>query len=176
METRLDQLVTFLSQTDLARKLDPEEIRVLVPYLEVRHSKEGSCIIREGASGDAWYVVMDGEVSVTKNLVHGPPHTLSHLGVGECFGELALIDGSPRLASIHAVTDVDLVRLPSASFNRLVDENPGLAVKLVLALGSVVAQRQRELTYILTDLMEVDEPEAEPDPDTLAAMLRSSLP
>ena len=175
METRLDDIIPFLTQTEIARKLAAEDISALVPYLDVLRVEEEACIIREGAPGDAWYVVMEGEVCVSKNVIHGPPHVLSHLGAGECFGEMALIDGSPRLASIHAVTDAALVRLPAASFQRLIDENPALAMKLVLAMGGVIAQRQRELTYILTDLMEIDDPEAEPDPDTLAAMLRSSL-
>lgn len=176
MAHTLETIAGFIARTDMGRKLTPEDCRILAPFLEVVDVEEEHCIIREGAPGDAWYAILCGEVCVTKRLVHGPPHVLSHLGAGECFGELALIDGSPRLASIHAVAETTVARLPLAGFERLLREYPVVAVNLVLGMGAVVAQRQRELTYILTDLLELDEPEAEPDPETLGAMLRSSMP
>ena len=168
-------LVASLAQTDLCRKFSREEIEQFLQYLQRVEVEADECIFKEGSRGDAWYVVLQGEVAVVKHLVHGPPHILAHLGAGECFGEMALVDGSPRLASVEAVIDSVLFKLPSDVFKELVDTSHPLAVRLLHSMAGILSQRQRELTYILMDLIEVDEPESSPDPDTLSAMLRRAV-
>ena len=136
--------------------------------------KQNHTIFQEGSNGDAWFVILDGEVSVTKEMPSGPPHVLSHLYPGESFGEMALMDGAPRMATLYAVEDTMLARLPRDTFLSLLREREVSAVKLLWAMSSVLCQRQRELTHALADLVEAPDDDVR-DFEVLGQLLRSNV-
>ena len=101
--------------------------------IETRHPA-GTDIIREGEPGDAFYMVVDG----TTEVIEAGQHQ-ADLGPGASFGEIALIRGIPRPATVRATTDVTVYRLPSSYFLSAVTGNPHspLAADQVNADGSV---------------------------------------
>lgn len=90
---------------------------------EVTH-REGAVIAREGQRGLGLFVILDGRCSVTIGGLHK-----ATLGPGDFFGEIALLDGGPRTATVTALTDVRLAGITEWVFRGLLQEHPGIAVK-----------------------------------------------
>ncbi|MCB8943233.1 MAG: cyclic nucleotide-binding domain-containing protein [Ardenticatenaceae bacterium] len=95
-----------------------------------------------GQMGRSLYVVAEGVVRV-----HREGQVLAELGVGEFFGEMALLTPEPRMASVTAVDPTTLLRLNRDTFNQLVDEHKEIARGVIAAL----AQRLRTVTQALTN-------------------------
>ena len=79
----------------------------------------GEDIIKEGTQGDAFYIVEHGQARVSKLDEHGESQDLVTLGPGKHFGELALLDNSPRAATVTALTGVSLLVLARDDFTRI---------------------------------------------------------
>ena len=101
-------------------------------------------------------MVYSGELVVTKNMPAGPSHDIARLERGDCFGEMALLDDSPRTAAVTAATPAVVLRFHRDGFNSLLAAERLSAFKLVHAMSKVLCQRQREVTQILADI--VDDP------------------
>ncbi len=98
----------------------------------------GDVVIREGDEGDSAFIVINGELEVTKN-VDGRQVVLTTVGQGQVQGELALLEDSLRSASVTALTHATLLRIPAQSFRALL-ENPAF----VLSTLKLVLRRLRE--------------------------------
>lgn len=175
MEITSDMLVHFLAKTEAFSRFENDEIEAFVPHFEFISVEAGHTIFREGSNGDGWWVILGGEVSVTKEMPSGPPHVLSHLYPGDTFGEMALLDGSPRMASLYAVEDSHLARLSREVFLQLLRDRAMSAIKLLWAMSVVLCQRQRELTMVLSDLVEGPEDETIRDAEMLSQLLKSNV-
>jgi len=105
--------------------------RVAVP----RSYPAGTVILREGDPGDTCYVLRGGRARVTRQHADGRSITLTNLGPGEIFGELAMFGGEVRSATVEAVDEVRAVALLAADLKRLLSEHPEIAVKLLGALS-----------------------------------------
>lgn len=96
----------------------------------------GAVIFEEGSKGDAMYIVLEGEVDL---LVGGK--LVAHLDVGKTFGEMALIDDSPRSATAVAATDCNLARIGPERYEEMVVETPYFAGHIV----HMLAERLRDM-------------------------------
>jgi CRP-like cAMP-binding protein len=117
----------------------------LLPYLEVVKVPPFGTVVNKGDHGDALFMVLEGEVRA-RVMVDGRESTLSTMGVGECFGELALVDEGPRSADVIANQPSVLIKVSAAALKRLFAEAPALAAPFMLALTRGIAQRVRVLT------------------------------
>ncbi len=95
----------------------------------------GDEIFAEGTHGDTMYVILEGEVEILKGAQGGSAKTLSTLGKGEFFGEMALIDDSPRSASAVAKTDSKLLGMNEAVLDSYILTNPEFATKMIRNLA-----------------------------------------
>jgi NTE family protein len=98
----------------------------------------GEWLFREGEPGDALYVVLAGRCEV----VDADGNTFLVLGRGSVLGELALLTGSPRTASVRAARDADLLKLPHQEFDRLLHEEPAFVLDLTRELGRQIQARR----------------------------------
>ncbi len=105
--------------------------RVAVP----RTYPAGTVILREGDPGDTCYVLRAGRARVTRQHADGRSITLTNLGPGEIFGELAMFGGEVRSATVEAVDDVRAVAILAADLKRQLSEHPEIGVKLLGALS-----------------------------------------
>jgi zinc transporter ZupT len=130
MERKKDE-IALLARCDLLRHLPPEAIDDLLDHVDRQHLAAGEVLFKAGDPGDALYIVASGKV-----LVLQPPPgegkaeelPIAELGVGGVFGEMALLSGAPRTATIRADTDTDLLRLEKADFDRLVASDRQVAI------------------------------------------------
>src|SRR3954451_1635907 len=95
----------------------------------------GTIILREGDPGDTCYVLRGGRARVTRQHADGRSITLTNLGPGEIFGELAMFGGDVRSATVEAVDEVRAVALLAADLKRLLSAHPEIAVNLLAALS-----------------------------------------
>ncbi|HEY9227139.1 MAG TPA: cyclic nucleotide-binding domain-containing protein [Gemmatimonadaceae bacterium] len=153
----LESVITFLVATPLFRHLDAAERGQVARIMEVQRLKEGEQVFREGEEGDAWYVVFDGKAKVLKNLSTGPEE-IAVLDSGACFGEMAILDGMPRSASVIAAGPLTVFRFRRERFDELLGNESLGAYKLVAAMARTLSQRQRLLTQQVTSLLGRSEP------------------
>jgi CRP-like cAMP-binding protein len=118
------------------KKTELQEIAQLGTPVDVPDGKE---LTNQGGAGREFFIVMEGKAVCS---VRG--ETVAILGTGEFFGEMALIDGGPRMASIVAAGPLRLTVLDSREFNRLLLTSPSIAKKLLRNL----AERLRDLDAI----------------------------
>jgi MFS family permease len=100
--------------------------------LQPLHVAAGEVVIRQGDEADRFYLISDGRFEVTQDGVPGQrAERLRELGPGEVFGEIGLLRGSPRTATVTALTDGRLMWLDEATFSELVSAGPGLSTRLL---------------------------------------------
>ncbi len=113
----------------------------VVSALEQRHFPKSSMIVKQGDAGDSFYILRSGNVQVVLERRGKTPTPIALLGPKEGFGEMALLTGQPRSASIIAMTDVEVWRLTKTAFERLLSEN----LSLSLYFNRILSQRLRAL-------------------------------
>jgi CRP/FNR family transcriptional regulator len=91
-------------------------------------------VFHEGDHSDACYIVRSGSFRVTREHSDGRAITLATLGIGDIFGELAMLDGEVRSASVESLEDGELLALPAGEVRALLARHPEITVKLVAAL------------------------------------------
>ena len=156
----LEGVIEFLLETPLFEDLDAAELGEVVRVMQIQRVRPEHAIFKEGDAGDAWYVLYEGEAVVEKRDPFSPKRKVATLGAHACFGEMAILDDSPRSASVSAVSEVTLFRFPSVPFQDLIEESNLAAFKLVHAMARTLCARQRRLTQQLTDLMQDGETDA----------------
>lgn len=110
-----------LKQIPLFNTLEDNDVDSLAALLEPVQFQKGQWVFREEDLGDAFYLIREGELEVLKRLPNGQRKaTIGWMGPGDCFGEIALLDNTPRSASIRASRNSVLLRLGRKEFERLV--------------------------------------------------------
>ena len=158
METKVtrERLITFLLETPMFENLEPSEIMEIIHIVQVEMYKSGDIIFREGDTGDAWYVLYHGAVDVLKHGASGE-NKITALGPQACFGEISILDGSPRSATIRAAGDSVVFRVPRDAFAELIDSDHLVAYKLLHHMAILLAERQRTTTLRLSELLKASE-------------------
>lgn len=147
----LEAVINFLVDTPLFHDLDAAERGDVARIMEVQRLERGEQVFHEGDEGDAWYVVFDGTANVLKDAPSGTTQ-IAALGPGACFGEMAILDGMARSASVVADGPLTVFRFRRERFGHLLDQGSLGAYKLVAAMARTLSQRQRELTRQLASL------------------------
>jgi CRP-like cAMP-binding protein len=128
-------LERHLRSLELMRGLGQQELRDVAAHLRPEHFKGGQTIYRQGAEGEAVYLIDAGQVQVG-----GVNAVIATIGAGEVFGEGAFLTGEPRSTTATALTDVEAWSLGRADFEQLAMRYPVLA----LNLSRMVSRRLRE--------------------------------
>jgi len=151
----LEQIINFLLEAPMFGDLNPTELSEVVHIMQVQRLRSGQYVFREGDVGDAWYVLFEGEVEVVKDTGFGN-RTVAVLGPRACFGEMAILDGSTRSATIMARSACTAFRFPRAEFAELLANGNLSAYKLVHQMALVLVARQRQTTSRLVELLRED--------------------
>lgn len=133
-----------LRRMSLLVGLSSKQLEDVSARLRPAKYRSGEVILTEGTPGDVMYLIEWGRVEVLSRA-DGRSRVLAILGEGDFFGEMALLTGNPRSATVRAVTDVDLLALHQPDFDELVLKYPTLAV----TVGRVLSQRLRQTGEVL---------------------------
>ncbi|MGH2974805.1 MAG: Crp/Fnr family transcriptional regulator [Solirubrobacterales bacterium] len=124
----------LLRSVPLFSDLEEAELERFSRVAVGRSFPAGTRVFHEGDHSDACYIVRDGSFRVTREHSDGRAITLASLGPGDIFGELAMLDGEVRSASVEALTDGELLALPAGEVRALLGRHPEITVKLIAAL------------------------------------------
>lgn len=152
--TAEDAASLLISQNALT-ELTLEESLEVVHLLAPIHVAAETILIEEGVSSTGYMaLVLEGE-AVVLNAIEGSDENvvLSTLGPGAVFGELGVLDGKPRSATITAVTDMDIAVLDRVGLARLIDSLPGVACSLLSAIIVRVGDRLRATNARVQELV-----------------------
>ena len=105
----------------------------------------GGRIVSQGEAPLFFYVIQSGRVQVFRETTEGIRTNLTELGPGAYFGEVALVTGQPRSASVEAMVDSTLIRISQEEFDRLLDNNPRLARHIIQQLSSWLLAGDRRI-------------------------------
>ena len=143
-----------LAEHQLCQGMSEQELHHLQNLLKPLTFTRGEYIIKAGEAADHMYLLVQGEASVTVRAPTGRSKRLSTLAPGMAFGEMAVIDRSPRSADVRADTPVQCYALSLADFDRLGESNPALKTKLLENLLHNVSQMLRKLSQEMSVLAE----------------------
>jgi small-conductance mechanosensitive channel/CRP-like cAMP-binding protein len=138
-KTDLDRRMAALSSVELFRNLDEEERNTLARGLRHCPFAKGEFIFREGAEGDSLYMIVRGEVAV-EITIDGQGREVARIGPGQVFGEMSLMTGEKRSATITASVDAECYRLDRAAFQELLESRPQVAERV----AEILAKRRIE--------------------------------
>ena len=127
--------VELVRRVPLFARLDDRELKTLAGSFTERAFQAGQNLTTEGQGAAGFFVIESGEASVT---VDG--ETRGTLGPGDYYGEIALLDGGPRTATITATTDGKSYGLTSWQFRPLVEEHSSIAWPLLESLAARIRQ------------------------------------
>lgn len=141
MATKKD-LLQMLRSVSLFEGLSGKELEALLMVgKEVIH-ESGDDLVEQGKRGVGFHLITDGKARV---LVRG--RTVAHLRPGDYFGEMALLDGEPRSATVRAETDVRTLSLASWDFLPLIDRHPSIARKMLLEMSRRLRDAEDSITH-----------------------------
>ncbi|MEO8216915.1 MAG: DUF1003 domain-containing protein [Acidobacteriota bacterium] len=130
-------LEELLTNVPLFRSLDDDDLQVLAGQLELRNVDRGTAVFREGETGpNSLFIIEDGSVEISRSTARGTVE-LATLYAGQYFGELSLIDGSPRSATATAAKDSRLMVLHRDDFVDFLHKDPAAAL---LIMGELAAR------------------------------------
>lgn len=140
------QVLPFLSDVDFLRALGTESLELLAQRARFRLYAAGERICRQGDSGDSFYIIRSGRLCVEVSDGDGNVFLRKDMVVGNYFGEMALLTGEPRSATVFAVTDAELLMVDKEGLRDVLTANPELeqVVSKALAHRQLRTEKARE--------------------------------
>jgi CRP-like cAMP-binding protein/small-conductance mechanosensitive channel len=140
-QERIDEFRAALQRVELFSRLSREELAVLSESAKAAPFVQGEVVTRQGAKANWLYVLMSGEVEVRVKSTDGEERRVAVMSAPDFFGEMALMTGAPREATVIALTDVECLRVDKDDFRKVLEQRPELANEISVLL----AQRRVEL-------------------------------
>jgi CRP/FNR family cyclic AMP-dependent transcriptional regulator len=134
------QLTAVLGAVPLFEGLTKKQLKKVTDLADVARFMDGATLVKQGEIGDSFYVVLTGQAKVVAN-----GRTVNHLLPGDHFGEISLLDGGPRTASVVAETEMTLVLITQKDFLSLLTKDPEITMCLLEGMARTVRRLDRSL-------------------------------
>ncbi len=121
----------ILRRIPLFSSLKDDELEAIYKLSYIRKCTKDSIILLENEGGDTLFIIISGKVKVTTFSESGKEVIFSILNEGDFFGDMSLMDGKPRSATVISIEDSELRLLRRNDFIKLVEEHPGISLKLL---------------------------------------------
>jgi len=129
-------MVHFLRQIPLFSSLKDEEIEAIYKLSVTKKCPKDAIILLEDEEGDTLFVILKGKVKVTTFSESGKEVIFSILNEGDFFGDMSLLDGKPRSATVISIEESELRLIRRNDFNKLIETHPGIALRVLEELTS----------------------------------------
>ncbi|MBI1786916.1 MAG: cyclic nucleotide-binding domain-containing protein [Acidobacteria bacterium] len=127
--------LSLLSLCELFSEMEPASLGELASEVEVARLAGGETLMRAGDRSDCMYTVVYGRLHVFFRREDGVDRFAGEIGPGETIGEAGILDSAPRMATVRATRDCELIRISRTGFEKLVQENPAIMSKIARALA-----------------------------------------
>lgn len=128
-----------LAQVPLFQTLAPRHLRRIADLTREERIMEGAAVVSEGEEGDTFYVILEGEAKVQSRS----GRVVNRLRPGDFFGEISLLDGGPRTATVYAETPMTVLTLARRDFLKMLRAEPQVAVKLLSYIATLLRRLER---------------------------------
>lgn len=128
---RRNEKIDALQQVPLFSGLTVKQLEGITPFVDEVDVEAGQVLIDEEGFGQELLIVVDGTAEVTRDGKH-----IASLGAGEAIGEIALLDGKPRTATVTATEPMTLLTISKRAFDTVLDRVPGLPHALLRTLAT----------------------------------------
>jgi len=144
----------FLVNLPLFDSFNVDELSVLAKHMSYVHLRRGEFLFVEGDKGNFMGFVVRGVLEVLKKAETGENIIIARLTKGSLIGEMALIDKSPRSATVIAKQPTTMVTLTDKGFDILTDKSPTLGVKVMQKVARLLSLNMRRTSSRLADLLQ----------------------
>jgi len=120
--------------------IKPDEVEELIATSKVNTYPAGTVLCRENALETVFYMILEGDVEVTKVINQAEARVLKTLSAGDFFGEMALIHNAPRAATVTTKSDVVVLELDKDSFDRVLQHSSSVAMAMVREISERLRQ------------------------------------
>jgi len=136
------ELTELLEDVKLFSRCTTRQRRTIARHAQIAELPAGVDLVREGEAGDALFVILEGTA-----IVHSQGEELNRVGPGAYFGELEILDGEPRSATVVADSDVKVAVIGIRMFRTLLREFSDLAEQLLIALAGELREARRVTSH-----------------------------
>ena len=136
-----DEKMSYLQRVQIFEGCSSRQLRAIARIAEVQEEAAGAVLARAGEPGDRFFVIVDGAARIEVS-----PQKHSRIGPGEFFGEMSLLDGEPRSATVIADTAVRLLVIHRRDFMTLLREVSSLTQRMLVTLCQRVRNAEKALT------------------------------
>jgi CRP-like cAMP-binding protein len=140
-EHRAEELLALMEKVEILSALSKAELKKLVERVSVKTYAIGEVPVRQGEAGASFYIIKSGRVDVVVEKFPGESAVVATLGPGNFFGEMSLLTGAARTASIHVKEDAEFIVIDKESFGTTLVHNPPIAE----SLSHILSERQAGL-------------------------------
>jgi CRP-like cAMP-binding protein len=144
--------IIILKGADTFAGAPNETLAEIASLLQEVELQVGETIFEKGDPGDCMYIIVRGELRV-----HDGAHTLNHLAAGDVFGEMAVLDPEPRVASVTAIEETLLLRLDQEPFYELMEDRIEIARGIIRVLAFHLRNCDQNIAKVKTRLEELEE-------------------
>jgi CRP-like cAMP-binding protein len=134
------QLLAVLAAVPLFEGLSRRQLKQVADLAEVASFMAGATLVKEGEPGESFFVILTGEAKVK---VKG--RTVNRAIPGDHFGEISLLDGGPRTASVVSETPMTVLMIERPAFQKLLRKDPSLSMQLLKSMARLVRRVDRSL-------------------------------
>lgn len=145
----------MLATIPFFQDLDHEYLEMLAEKMQVFEVKKDKLIIAEGDTSQKMYFILNGTVKVFRKTYQGKMEDICELGAPNYFGEMSIIDGGPRSASVSAKTDVVLAELKWDDVSHLFENKPEIMCYILKNIGSTLSMRLRRVNSLYAHLAKI---------------------
>jgi len=138
--------IKALKENEIFKSLSDREIALLATVVEEKNYSAGTPLFYENMKGEAMYIISTGQIKLSKMLAEGEDRVLTVLGSGDYFGENALLEEGPRTVTAVVSQDTQLLVIKRSGFKKLFEEDPKLALKIILGMYQVLSSKIRKAT------------------------------
>jgi CRP/FNR family transcriptional regulator, cyclic AMP receptor protein len=139
----MTNLVDVLKSNKLFAALTPAELERICKLIFLRSYAQGRTLFFEGTTGEVMYLIHTGRVAIVKADRGKKETVLATLESGSFFGEMSILDAQPRSASARVAADAELVVITKKAFDQMLETDPGITAKILIALLKTVLGRLR---------------------------------
>ena len=145
---------SLVASIPLFAQLSAPELDALLDIAVTRRLAPRELLFRKGDPGSELYGILEGSLRATTPSAHGKEITFSVMGPGEIFGEIALLDGQPRSATIEAVEEARVIAIGREDFLAFMQRQPSVGLRLM----AVLAGRVRRVSELIEDILFMNVP------------------
>jgi CRP-like cAMP-binding protein len=138
---RADEITALMENVEIFSPLTKAELKNLIDHAIVMSYAAGEIPIRQGDAGDSFYIIKSGRVDVVVGKSALETAVVATLGAGNFFGEMSLLTGAVRTASIHVKEDAEFIVIDKENFGTTLTRNPSIAE----SLSQILSERQAGL-------------------------------